>query len=490
MRIRVLVIYLILQSIVLNAKGQNTPLPAGFVFDPHSDLRNYTPYIVPCVNWLQQTPLGLQRQERNEVNNFVLNWLQINPDVNIGLPDYSLKFNNIDKELLYLFMESWIKYTLQTNDKDVTRCSIAGLNGMLDYYHQGKAARIGTSKYLEDLLEIRQRGKLADLFDTGHAAMNTYLYLDTPANKTNFKYAENYFQFNFYSINLVRPRAIKYRYMLDGYYDKWIITKDGSVTYPRLPPGNYDFRVQVSMYDDFSIKVERDYYFVIAKPFWMEYWFLGLAAISCLLVIYFVIRLRERSLKNIALLKHERVVFEYEHLKSQVNPHFLFNSFNTLTNLIEKDQAKAIDYTEKLSELYRSILAHHDNDFVLLADEIAVLGNYISIQKGRFGDSLQTKMDIPVAILQTKKIVPMALQILIENVLKHNVISAQSPLLISIAADEHNITVTNVVHPKMSKEKGEGLGLINIKRRYELLTKSPVKYGQQGNEFIVTLPLL
>lgn len=194
MRIRVLVIYLILQSIVLNAKGQNTPLPAGFVFDPHSDLRNYTPYIVPCVNWLQQTPLGLQRQERNEVNNFVLNWLQINPDVNIGLPDYSLKFNNIDKELLYLFMESWIKYTLQTNDKDVTRCSIAGLNGMLDYYHQGKAARIGTSKYLEDLLEIRQRGKLADLFDTGHAAMNTYLYLDTPANKTNFKYAENYFQ--------------------------------------------------------------------------------------------------------------------------------------------------------------------------------------------------------------------------------------------------------------------------------------------------------
>jgi len=98
-----------LQCIFTNTTAQTMPLPEGFVFDPHKDLRQYTPLIIPCVNWLQQTPLGEHKNERAEVNNFVLNWLQINPDVNISMPDYSFTFNNIDKELLYLFMESWIK---------------------------------------------------------------------------------------------------------------------------------------------------------------------------------------------------------------------------------------------------------------------------------------------------------------------------------------------------------------------------------------------
>jgi sensor histidine kinase YesM len=479
-----------LQCIFTNATAQTMPLPEGFVFDPHKDLRQYTPLIIPCVNWLQQTPLGEHKNERAEVNNFVLNWLQINPDVNISMPDYSFTFNNIDKELLYLFMESWIKYTLQMKDQDITRCSVAGLNGMLDYYQQGKAARIGSSSYLDNLVKIRQAGKLPALFDTARNAINTYLYLDTPNHKITYQHDENYFHFNFYSINFVRPRAITYRYMLEGYYDKWIVTKEGSVTYPRLPSGSYNFRVQVSMFSDFSDPVERRYTFTIAKPIWTEPWFLAVGLLLCALLIYLIIKQREKNLENIALLKHQRIVFEYEHLKSQVNPHFLFNSFNTLANLIEKNQGEAIDYSERLSELYRSVLAHHDNDFVLLADEITVLKNYIAIQKGRFGESLQLQLNIPEHVIKTKKIVPLALQILIENVIKHNVISAQNPLVINIEANEEVIIIRNVIHPKMSKEKGEGLGLINIKRRYELLTKYPVSYGPRGNEFIVTLPLL
>jgi LytS/YehU family sensor histidine kinase len=190
------------------------------------------------------------------------------------------------------------------------------------------------------------------------------------------------------------------------------------------------------------------------------------------------------------VLKHERIMFEYEHLKSQVNPHFLFNSLNTLTNLIARDQKKAIEYTENLSSLYHSILAYHDNDLVSLAEEIAILENYFSIQKGRFGDALQLQMNISAEVLRTKKIVPLALQILIENVIKHNVISEQEPLHIDISATDLDITITNILSPKLSKEKGEGLGLVNIKRRYELLTKKTVSYGIIGNEFIVILPLL
>jgi len=470
--------------------ARDFPLPKDFVFDPHKAMDQYTKYIIPCVNWLQQTPLNEDRNERTRVNDFVLNWLQINPDLNIGLPDYSLKFNGINQDLLYLFMEGWIKYTLETKDTNITNCSVAGINSMLDYYRSGKAVGVGKSEYLENLDRIKQSGLLKELFDTVHTAKNTYIYLAAPFGKHEFKYDENYFSFRFYCINLLKPRRITYRYILDGYFDKWITTTDGSVTYPRLPPGAYNFRVQASMYPNFENAVESSYSFSIAPPLWKESWFLTLVALAGLSLVWLIIRQREKNLENIAQLKHERIMFEYEHLKSQVNPHFLFNSLNTLTNLIEKDQEKAIAYTENLSELYHSILAYHDNDLVLLSEEIAILENYFSIQKGRFGDALQLKINIPQEVAQTKKIVPLALQILIENVIKHNVISASEPLIVDIFADENEITIRNFVHPKISKEKGEGLGLANISKRYELLTKKRVTYGFYEKAFIVTLPLL
>ncbi|MFI5140580.1 MAG: sensor histidine kinase, partial [Sphingobacteriales bacterium] len=245
-----------------------------------------------------------------------------------------------------------------------------------------------------------------------------------------------------------------------------------------------------SMYPDFKNAAEGSWSFTINKPIWKENWFLTIAVFSGFLLGYLIIKQREKNLKNIALLKHQRIMFEYEHLKSQVNPHFLFNSLNTLTNLIARDKKKAIDYTENLSYLYHSILAYHDNDLVLLSEEMNILENYFSIQKGRFGDALQLHIDIPNEVMREKKIVPLALQILIENVIKHNVITGEEPLIIYISANENEITIRNLVYPKISKEKGEGIGLINIKKRYELLTKKPVTYGLLENEFVVILPLL
>ena len=466
------------------------PLPDNFKFDGHSDVHQFEPFIVPTVSWLQQTPLNADKDKRDVANTFVLNWLQRNPDINIGLPEYSLKFHDIDKQLLYLFMESWIKYTLETKDTNITDCSIAGIKSMLDYYNSGKAADLGKIDFLDKLTEISQSGKIKELFDTGRTAQNIWLYLKAPSSRKDFKYDENYFSFNFWSINLLHPRTISYRYMLEGYFDKWITTKDGSVTYPRLPPGDYTFRVQAAMNNDFSHAPEVVWGFTISQPVWKENWFLALLLLSGALLGYYIIKQREQNLKNIALLKHERILFEYEHLKSQVNPHFLFNSLNTLTHLIERDQVKAIEYSENLSSLYHSILTHYDNDLVLLSEEIAILENYFSIQKGRFGAALQLKMDIPPEVMSRKKIVPLAMQILIENVIKHNVISATDPLIIQIYATENEITIRNTISPKISKEKGKGMGLVNIKKRYELLTKSPVSYGESGNEFVVVMPLL
>ncbi len=475
----------------LRVMAQEGPLPKDFKFDMHEDMDKYTKYIVPCVDWLQQTPLGQHTHERAQVNIFVLHWLERNPDIDISLPEYSLKFNGINRDLLCLFLEGWIKHILLEKDTNITNCAMAGVRSMLDFYRAGKAASIGKVVYLENLSEIDKAGKLRELFDSGRQARNTYLYLDPPhGNKHDFKDDENYFGFHYHFINLVNPRGVMYRYMLEGYYNDWIETPDGSVTYPRLPPGNYNFRIQASMYPDFDHAVERNFQFVIRKAFWQENWFFGLSIIVLFVVLYLIVKQRERNLKNKERLERMRILFEFNHLKSQVNPHFLFNSFNTLTSLIEKDQKKALSYTEHLSELYHNILTHYDNDFVQLSEEFRILNNYISIQKGRFGDALKVNIDIPEKIMQTKKIVPLALQMLIENAIKHNVVSASSPLVINIMATENEITIRNIVHLKISKEKGEGMGLVNIKRRYDLLTTKTVSYGLKGNEYIVILPLL
>lgn len=488
-----LILFLVCVLCCINNKAiaGNVPLPKDFVFDVHADMKTYTRYIIPCVNWLQQTPLTEEnKSDRHMVNDFVIRWLQVNPDINISMPEYSLKFNGIDRDLLCLFLEGWIKYTLETRDTDITNCSIAGIKSMLDFYQAGKAKSIGEIDFLDNLGAIEKEGRLKDLFDTSHTAKNTYLYLTVPSEKHDFRYDENYFGFHYYCINLLRPRAMRYRYKLDGYYDHWITTADGSVTYPRLPPGNYNFVLQASMYPSFENVAEKTYSFKVAKPFWEENWFIVLVGLAAFSLVYLIIKQREKNLKNLALVDQMRITFEYEHLKSQVNPHFLFNSFNTLSNLIAKDQQKAMDYAENLSGLYHNILAHHDNDFVLLSEEFRILNDYISIQKGRFGDALQLIIDISEEIMRTKKIIPLALQILIENAIKHNVVSSAYPLIIHIDANEQQITIRNVVHPKLSKEKGEGLGLANIKKRYELLTKKEITYGLKENEYVVILPLL
>src|SRR5690606_883978 len=107
-------------------------------------------------------------------------------------------------------------------------------------------------------------------------------------------------------------------------------------------------------------------------------------------------------------------------------------------------------------------------------------------QKSRFGDAIILEVDIPETLKQNKKIVPLALQLLVENAIKHNVVSKAKPLTISISATENSITISNPLQPKLSKEKGAGLGLINIRKRYSLLSKKQINYGtNQNNEFVV-----
>ncbi|MBS1771550.1 MAG: histidine kinase [Bacteroidetes bacterium] len=309
-------------------------------------------------------------------------------------------------------------------------------------------------------------------------------------NNHKFNYDENQLSFRYEGISFANPDRMRYRYRLDGYSNDWVETSDELVTFPQLPPGYYTFRVQVSLSNTFASATEATYSFSIAKPFWKRIWFMVLVALAIGGIIYLYVYNREKNLRQLSALQSERMLFEYEHLKSQVNPHFLFNSLNTLASLIEEDTDTALSYTTHLSDLYRNMLAYRNKDLIQLSEEWEILQNYIFIQQCRFGDAIRVVTEVPDDVMKNAKIVPLALQLMVENAIKHNIVSKSKPLTITIAATADKITIRNNMNPKLSKEKSSGLGLVNIKKRYELLTDKKIHIGVSDTEFTVILPLL
>ena len=344
--------------------------------------------------------------------------------------------------------------------------------------------------YNKGFLQFRNTTGLVDFTPAIYITDILLFFKSIVAGTNHFSYNAHDITIKFDGISYTYVEQMNYRYMLENYNNTWINTHDEEATFLELPAGEYKFRVQAALNSNFDKYSEADYYFTIANPFWRTPWFIALCLLAVFGLIYTYIRLREQNLRNVARLQEERMMFEYEHLKSQVNPHFLFNSLNTLTSLIEENQENAVDYTVQLSDLYRNILTFRDKDLVLLSEEIDILTSYIYIQKSRFGIALQVSIDISEKLLATKSIVPLSLQLLVENAIKHNIVSQTTPLAISITADENEISVRNTLQPKYSKEKGSGLGLINIYKRYRLLTKRKITYGPDNNEYVVKLPLL
>ncbi len=473
--------------------GYTTPankgiIPDTLVLDQRWNYDHYTHLVVPTINWLQSTPLTEDKELRTRHNNFLMFWLQKNEDVVVNMPEYLLTFQNASRELYFIYTGGWIKHALETGDRNQVNCAMAAVNAVLDFY----SSNMGVPKndYLDHLLTIRQKGKLPTLFDSSATAQNTYLFLQTPTKKTRFAPDENFFNFRYTGINFTDTRSLKYRYKLEGYYDKWLTTDEEGIIYPNLPPGDYTFTVQASIHPGFTNAVEENYSFRIAAPFYKQPLFIIAIILIFITAAYMYMRKREQRLQQVADLQHDRVVFEYEYLKSQVNPHFLFNSLNTLANLIEEDSEAAVNYTGRLSDLYRNMLAHTDRNIVPLSEELEILENYIHIQKSRFGEALQIILDIPPRVAAEKKIIYLALQLLVENAVKHNIISKAQPLVISIAAKGNELVISNPLQPKLSKEKRNGMGLANISKRYSLITDSTVSYGEENGNYVVRLPLL
>ncbi|MDZ7607965.1 MAG: histidine kinase [Cyclobacteriaceae bacterium] len=187
-------------------------------------------------------------------------------------------------------------------------------------------------------------------------------------------------------------------------------------------------------------------------------------------------------------LEKEKIATQYESLKNQVNPHFLFNSLNALSELVYADQELAVKYIRQLSEVYRYVLDSRNNEVATVHDELAFLDSYIFLQKIRFGENLKISME--VNRYETNYILPLSLQILIENAIKHNIVSTEEPLEIHISEETGYLMMSNRINRKKSTEKGTGIGLENISLRYKYLTEHPLIVDDSGSFFIVKIPLL
>lgn len=186
--------------------------------------------------------------------------------------------------------------------------------------------------------------------------------------------------------------------------------------------------------------------------------------------------------------KQESIRANYESLKNQVNPHFLFNSLNALTGLVYEDQDKAAKFIKQLSEVYRYVLDSRNKEVVPLDEEINFLNSYLFLQQIRFGDKLKIENELKPL---KGNIPPLALQMLVENAIKHNVVAQDQPLVVKLYTEGSYLVISNNLQLK-TKLIGEsvGVGLENIKRRYEFLSNQPVFIEQDEHTFVVKVPIL
>lgn len=218
--------------------------------------------------------------------------------------------------------------------------------------------------------------------------------------------------------------------------------------------------------------------------------FNSLLVITTYEAIYFMKRYM-RSVAETEQLKREMVQSQLETLKNQVNPHFLFNSLNTLVSIIPDDKEVAVEFVRKLSKVYRYILEIKDRELITLSEELDFLNSYIFLQKIRFGDNLVIKLSLPEHLIE-HQVVPLSLQMLLENAMKHNIVSTEKPLHIeiSVGKDDQTIVVRNNLQLKHQVMDSTGTGLKNISHRYLFASGREVETIVSTSAFMVALPLI
>lgn len=228
--------------------------------------------------------------------------------------------------------------------------------------------------------------------------------------------------------------------------------------------------------------------FLTSKSTFIAQYIIFILVASIIYAVSFFKSWRNEVLQS-EMIKREALSLQYQVLQNQVNPHFLFNSLNVLGSLIDLDISKAKVFTRELSLFYRDLLMFKDRDIISLKEEIDFVKRYIYLQQIRFGEALQVEIIANEKI--EGKVIPLSLQALVENAIKHNEISQANPLNIIIAiSDDYELIVENNLQPKTLLEETSKTGLQNLAGRYRFLTGKEMIITNNNHYFRVSLPLI
>lgn len=246
------------------------------------------------------------------------------------------------------------------------------------------------------------------------------------------------------------------------------------------------------------ILVQFANYYIWMNRIPAESWSSILRSLPSTLLISFVISLIftaigfftawKKSFVRAEKLKIEMLAYKYESLRNQINPHFLFNSLNVLSDLVYDDQATAVKFIRQLSDLFRYVLDSRDKELVPLKDELEFIRSFTFLLKTRFEEKL--KIDVDVQANPEEYIVPMTLQLLIENAVKHNEVSEAFPLRISVRKVNDCLEVENNLQPKNVGDDSKKTGLKNITQQFAFFSEKPIKIITSDERYMVRVPIL
>ncbi|MBI1226542.1 MAG: hypothetical protein GC192_15010 [Bacteroidetes bacterium] len=303
-----------------------------------------------------------------------------------------------------------------------------------------------------------------------------------------------YFSLEFASLEFAHPELSRFEYQLEGLDKQWV--KAGNrrlVNYTNVPAGHYIFLVKLEGQPDseaFAVPL------VVKVAFYKTNWFWALITMILAGVVFAYFRNRQLQRQKMSellgkaqLLEKEKALVQYESLKQQLNPHFLFNSLTSLGSLISIDPKGAATFLDSLSKTYRYILKSSERETVPLAEELKFGETFVKLQKTRFGEGLRVNLNVDEADFH-RKIVPVTLQNLIENAIKHNIIDEEEPLEIDVTVEGGYLVVRNNLQKKKFVETSNKRGLSNLQSFYNYLSDKPIVVEEDEQFFTIKIPLI
>jgi LytS/YehU family sensor histidine kinase len=268
------------------------------------------------------------------------------------------------------------------------------------------------------------------------------------------------------------------------------------ITYTNVPGGNYVFHYKASVDPSNWFVPEKTLFIHVGTIYYKTFLFWVALALISLTGVFYIYRFRRKRKEQLMVLESkaqrlekEKALVQYESLKQQLNPHFLFNSLTSLKSLIRINQKQAAEFLDKMSLTYRYILKNADKELVTLENELKFVQSYIDLQQMRFCEGLQVTVQVDESDF-AKKIAPVTIQNLIENAIKHNRVAEDEPLIINIFTDNKYLVVENNLQRKDFVETSNKRGLKNMISLYKYLADRPLKIETTPDYFTVKIPLL